>query len=173
MALLRILLTMPPLPTTLAPELLAILLFGALGCVLLELVWIIMLEVRIRHFMRGAHGANLEGVLRSILTRHSEFETFQKELAQVLKSIDSRIKTAARGVGVVRFDAFSGDGSGGMQSFATALVSETGDGVVISSLHARASTRIFAKPVRAFTSPNELTTEEQQAIDTARTQTTL
>lgn len=172
MILLRILLTMPTLPITFTPELLSILLLGVAACAVLELVWIIMLEIRLRHFMRGENGANLEGVIRSILSRHTEFEAFKKELAHVLKSIDSRIKTAARGVGTVRFDAFSGDGSGGMQSFATALVSENGDGVVISSLHARASTRIFAKPVRAFTSPNELTAEEQQAIDSARTQTT-
>jgi hypothetical protein len=164
---------MSPLPFIVPSELLSIILVGVALCALLELVWIIMLEVRLRHFMRGEKGANLEGVIRSILARHTEFETFQKELAGVLKSIDTRIKGAARGVGVVRFDAFSGDGSGGMQSFATALLSERGDGVVISSLHARASTRIFAKPVHAFTSENELTEEEQHAINTARSQTTL
>ena len=152
---------------------LTIALVGVFLIATLLLVWVIVLEMRLRRFMRGENGANLESTIRTILGRYDEFEHFQKEMARALNTIDTRIKTAARGVGTVRFDAFSGDGSGGMQSFATALVSEDGEGVVISSLHARASTRIFAKPVRAFGSEHELTEEEQRAIEHARSRTSL
>lgn len=161
------------LPFTLSSDLLTLVLLGAIVVITILLIWIIILEVRLRRFMRGENGANLEGVMRDVLGRYDEFENFQKEMARALTTIDTRVKTAARGVGTVRFDAFSGDGSGGMQSFATALVSEDGEGVVISSLHARASTRIFAKPVRAFNSEHELTEEEQKAIDIARSRTSL
>lgn len=161
------------LPFTLSSDLLTLVLLGAIVVITILLIWIIILEMRLRRFMRGENGANLEGVMRDVLGRYDEFESFQKEMARALNEIDSRVKTAARGVGTVRFDAFSGDGSGGMQSFATALVSEDGEGVVISSLHARASTRIFAKPVRAFNSEHELTEEEQRAIDIARSRTSL
>lgn len=161
------------LPFTLSSDLLTLVLLGAIVIITILLIWIIILEVRLRRFMRGENGANLEGVMRDVLGRYDEFENFQKEMARALTTIDTRVKTAARGVGTVRFDAFSGDGSGGMQSFATALVSEDGEGVVISSLHARASTRIFAKPVRAFNSEHELTEEEQKAIDIARSRTSV
>lgn len=155
-------------PMTLSIETLTLIALGILAIALLEFIWIVFLEIRISRFMRGKSGANLEETLESILTHHEGFTYFQKEMARALNIIDARIKTAARGVGTVRFDAFSGDGSGGKQSFATALLSENGDGVVISSLHARASTRIFAKPVRGFASELELTEEERRAIDEAR-----
>lgn len=161
------------LPFALSSDLLTVILLGTIIVIAVLLTWITILEFRLRRFMRGENGANLEGVMRDVLGRYDEFETFQKEMARALNTIDTRVKTAARGVGTVRFDAFSGDGSGGMQSFATALVSEDGEGVVISSLHARASTRIFAKPVRAFNSEHELTEEEQKAIAIARTRTSL
>ncbi len=38
--------------------------------------------------------------------------------------------------------------TGGDQSFSMALLDGKGDGVVISSLHSRAGTRVFAKPVK-------------------------
>ena len=135
----------------------------------LLLIGFFMLHVRLRHFMRGERGKSLEGTLSTILSEHKEFETFEKEVVRALENLDVRVSSSPRGVGVVRFDAFSGDGSGGMQSFASAFVSEKGDGVVISSLHARGGTRIFAKPVSGFTSPLELTEEEQEAISSSRT----
>ena len=158
-----------PLPAiTLSSQSLTIALAAIATIIIVEFAWIIILETRLRRFMRGENGASLERTVRTILDRHDSFESFRKEMSRALSLIDTRIRTAPRGVGTVRFDAFSGDGSGGRQSFATALVSEDGDGVVISSLHARAVTRIFAKPVHAFTSEHELTEEEARAIEEAR-----
>ena len=65
-------------------------------------------------------------------------------------------------VGVVRFNPFAD--TGGDQSFAVALLDAEGNGVVLSSLHGRADTRIFAKPVRAGRSKHALSDEEQDAI---------
>lgn len=158
---------------SLSPEILTISIWGVCAIALLELIWIVLLERRIHRLMRGKSGASLEETIGHILGQHDDFKEFQKDMAHALSVVDARLRTAARGVGTVRFDAFSGDGSGGRQSFATALLSENGDGVVISSLHARASTRIFAKPVRAFESENELTEEERSAIESARAGTSL
>jgi len=157
------------LPFTLSANTETILLLISLLVTALLIVSILILHVRLRHFMRGANAASLESTLTAILKDHGAFETFQKEMEHALKNLDERLIRATQGIGTVRFDAFSGDGSGGKQSFATAFVSESGEGVVISSLHARASTRIFAKPVSGFTSQNELTDEEREAISSART----
>lgn len=161
------------LPIILSTETLTLIAIGIGAIALLEFLLIILLELRLSRFMRGASGASMEDTLTRILSHHEGFDNFQKDMAHALNIIDARVRTAARGVGTVRFDAFSGDGSGGKQSFATALLSEDGDGVVISSLHARASTRIFAKPVHGFSSELELTDEEKQAIEEARTKAAL
>jgi len=68
-------------------------------------------------------------------------------------------------VGVVRFNPFPD--AGGDQSFAVALLDAEGTGLVVSSLHGRAETRVFAKAVSGGHSKHSLSTEEQDAIDRA------
>jgi hypothetical protein len=68
----------------------------------------------------------------------------------------------------VRFNPFKGTGSGGNQSFATAFISEEGDGLVISSLHSREHVSIYAKPLRDGRSDFELTEEEKKAVKEAK-----
>ena len=65
-------------------------------------------------------------------------------------------------MGVVRFNPFHD--TGGDQSFAIALVDGHGNGVVLSSLHARDVTRVYAKPLHKWESDYSLTDEEKQAI---------
>ena len=48
-------------------------------------------------------------------------------------------------VGLVRYNPF--EETGGNQSFALALLDADGDGWVLSSLHARSGTRVYAKAV--------------------------
>ena len=48
-------------------------------------------------------------------------------------------------VGLVRFNPF--EDTGGNQSFALALLDAEGNGWVLSSLHARTGTRVYAKPI--------------------------
>ena len=66
----------------------------------------------------------------------------------------------------MRYNPF--DDTGSDQSFAIALLDDERDGVVLSSLHGRANTRIFAKPVTDGASPHNLSDEETQAIRIAR-----
>ena len=48
--------------------------------------------------------------------------------------------------------------------FAIALLDSLGNGVVVSSLHSRTDTRVFAKPVQSGRSKFQLSDEEQDAI---------
>jgi hypothetical protein len=68
--------------------------------------------------------------------------------------------------GMVRFNPFSH--TGGDHSFALALADANGYGVVVSSLHARDSTRVYAKALADWESSYPLTDEEQEAIAKAR-----
>ena len=76
--------------------------------------------------------------------------------------IDARTQRSLQHIGMVRFNPF--DDTGSDQSFAIALLDDRRDGVVISSLHGRANTRVFAKPVADGGSPHNLSEEETEAI---------
>lgn len=84
-----------------------------------------------------------------------------------LAALRADIGQALRHVAVVRYDAF-GD-MGGRLSFSAAIVDDRGDGVVLSSIHARGESRTYAKGITQGGSDATLTPEEQQALSAART----
>ncbi|HLC94991.1 MAG TPA: DUF4446 family protein, partial [Patescibacteria group bacterium] len=92
----------------------------------------------------------------------------QKEVEKILENHNTRIHHSVRGLHTIRFNPFPN--AGGQQSFATALLNEVGDGVVISSLYARDRMSVFAKPITHFKSEYELTDEERDALAKAKSQ---
>ena len=77
---------------------------------------------------------------------------------------DGRALASARWSALITFP-FSD--TGGDQSFAIAMLDSLGNGVVLSSLHSRTDTRVFAKPVQGGRSKFQLSDEEQDAIKKA------
>ena len=73
---------------------------------------------------------------------------------------------ALRHLAVVRYDAF-GD-MGGHLSWSVALLDDAGNGVVLTSIHGRSDARTYAKNVTAWTSEQQLSPEEEEAIAHAR-----
>jgi hypothetical protein len=65
-------------------------------------------------------------------------------------------------IGLVRFDAFAD--AGGAQSFALALVDDEGDGIVLTSLHSRPTTRVYVKAIRRGVADAPLSAEETRAL---------
>lgn len=58
--------------------------------------------------------------------------------------------------------------TGGDQSFTIALLNKKGSGIVVTSLHARSATRVFAKPiVEGKSIKYRLSKEEEQVIEKA------
>ena len=84
-----------------------------------------------------------------------------------LAALRADLGQALRHVAVVRYDAF-GD-MGGRLSFSAPIVDDDGDGLVVSSIHARGESRTYAKGVVGGSSDATLTPEEQQALAAART----
>lgn len=115
-----------------------------------------------RHFMSGASGESLEGMLHErvgVIQDTAERVTAVEQLARRLEKAGY---FAFQHLGVVRYNPFHDTGSD--QSFAIALVDGHGNGVVLSSLHARDVTRVYAKPLVQWESTYQLTDEEKQAI---------
>ena len=73
---------------------------------------------------------------------------------------------ALRHLAVVRYDAF-GD-MGGHLSWSLALLDDSGHGVVLTSIHGRSDSRSYAKSVSAWSCEQQLSPEEQEAIEHAR-----
>ncbi len=84
-----------------------------------------------------------------------------------LAALRADLEQSLRHVAVVRYDAF-GD-MGGRLSFSAAIVDDRGDGLVVSSIHARGESRTYAKGIVRGGSDATLTPEEQQALASART----
>jgi hypothetical protein len=89
------------------------------------------------------------------------------ELSARSAILESDARRAIQRVGFVRFNPF--EETGGNQSFALALTDRNGDGFVVSSLHARAGTRLYAKAVVAGRSDSPLSAEEAEALRLALT----
>jgi hypothetical protein len=89
-----------------------------------------------------------------------------QELSVEVDALHQDAATALRHVAVVRYDAF-GD-MGGHLSWSLALLDDSGDGVVLTSIHGRSDSRAYAKNVRGWAATQQLSPEEVEAIDLAR-----
>jgi hypothetical protein len=130
------------------------------------LVRTLFLSRRISLLTRGATGASLESTIRTLESRVTKLEAHATQSERALNNLDARVQSAVRAVSVRRFDPFQN--AGGQQSFASALLDEHGDGVVLSGIHSRDTVRVYAKEVRAFTSTHELSEDERTSIADAK-----
>jgi hypothetical protein len=73
---------------------------------------------------------------------------------------------ALRHLAVVRYDAF-GD-MGGHLSWSLALLDDSGNGVVLTSIHGRSDARTYAKSIASWTCEQQLSPEEEDALTHAR-----
>ena len=117
---------------------------------------------RIEGLTRGADGRSLEAVLDAHLDKVLSVAREVDELSARSAVLEANGRRAVQRMGLVRFNPF--EETGGNQSFALALTDANGDGFVISSLHARAGTRLYAKAVVAGRSDAALSAEEEQAL---------
>jgi hypothetical protein len=69
-----------------------------------------------------------------------------------------------RSASTIRFNPFQGGEVGSNQSFSSVFADEEGNGVVITSMHTRERTNVFAKPLKTWKSEYELTQEEKEVI---------
>ncbi len=121
-----------------------------------------MLRGRLDGLTRGADGRSLEAVLDAHLDKVFAVGREVDDLAARAAVLESDAQHAFRRVGLVRFNPF--EDTGGNQSFALALLDANGDGFVISSLHARVGTRVYAKALSGGRSETQLSQEEEEAL---------
>jgi len=130
--------------------------------------WLFLVERRLRKLLSGKNAQSLEGLIAEIGSDIRALLQFQTQATARMTDTEKRLKRSIQGVETIRFNAFKGNGEGGNQSFAVALLSEEGNGVVFSSLYTRDQVRVFAKQIKNFTSEHELSVEEKDVVARTR-----
>ncbi len=125
------------------------------------------LRRRLDAVTRGVDGASLHGVLDAHLDRVNAVATEVDDLSARSAVLEAVGRRAVQRVGLVRFNPF--EDTGGNQSFALALTDARGTGFILSSLHSRTGTRVYAKAVTEGTPDGALSDEERQALGLALT----
>jgi len=92
---------------------------------------------------------------------HGDVVTLAEDLARTRRDLSQ----ALRHVSVVRYDAF-GD-LGGRFSFSAALLDDSGDGLILTSIHGRSETRTYVKGITQGRSDIDLSPEERKAMELA------
>lgn len=111
---------------------------------------------------RGVKGDSLESILEAHVDKVYRVAGELDELSARSAVLESNARKAIQRVGLVRYNPF--EDTGGNQSFAFAMTDANGDGLVLSSLHARTGTRVYAKAVVAGRSDAALSDEEAEAL---------
>jgi len=145
---------------------------GLAVVVALLLVWVALLQrsearlrSRLRRVLTGGETTSLDQILDQQAQRLDGLSGRLDALNKLHKELEAITQRSIQKVGVIRYNPFSD--AGGDQSFAIALLDAEGNGLVVSSLHSRTETRVFAKPVRAGRSTYSLSDEEQQSVKKA------
>ena len=120
------------------------------------------LRRRLDGITRGAEGRSLEAILDAHLDKVLAVARELDELSARSAVLEAEARRAIQRIGLVRFNPF--EETGGNQSFALALTDRNGDGFVVSSLHARTGTRLYAKAIVAGRSDSALSAEEAEAL---------
>ncbi len=108
---------------------------------------------------------NTVAMMRSLDERATSNAELLERVVARLESTEDKLPHAISRIGVVAYDAFGN--IAGNQSRSIALMNDAGDGLVVSLLASREETMFFTKEVRNGRGVQELSPEEQAAVDRA------
>lgn len=120
---------------------------------------------RLESLTQGSDESSLEAVLGSHLERVRKVVADVDTVAARTAVVERDLRNLFGRIALVRFNPF--EETGGNQSFALAMLDGNGDGFVVSSLHARAGTRVYAKSIAGGASEAALSDEEAEALSLA------
>lgn len=146
--------------------------FVALAAALTALILAIAMQVRVKRIFKSASVPDLEKLIALHTKTLEELLRFKSEASGYMSDLNQRLRHKTVAASTLRFNSFQGEGLGGNQSFSTVLADEQGDGVVLTGMHTRERTNIFAKPLSKWQSQYGLLDEEKKIIDQAQNNST-
>jgi hypothetical protein len=142
---------------------------GALVLVVAQFFWVALLNKRlerqsrmVRQFFQGPSGEDLEGLLRRSMEVAEQSANSCENWAGQLAEIEARQRGCLQYFSVVRYDAF--EDVTGQQSFSMALLDGSDNGVVVTAIFGRSSSRTFGKLITGGQAEQSLSSEEQEAL---------
>lgn len=140
----------------------------SLACAISTFILFINLKKKLHFITSKKSTQSLDEIIGELLAHLKTTKNNQEQISHMIHDLETRTKTHVQRMGFVRFNPFAD--TGGDQSFTLAILDGHNSGFVISSLHSRDHTRIFAKPVVSGKGDGfELSSEEQLAIRRANT----
>jgi hypothetical protein len=139
------------------------------GIVLLVVVLAIWQTIQLQQIRKKVDAVPQDGnvftLIDSTTARINRVEAGLAVLDQRVESIEARLPFAVTRTAVVSYDAFGN--ITGQMSRSMALLSESGDGVVLSILVSRDETLFFTKEIRSGVGSEMLSPEEERAVANA------
>lgn len=130
------------------------------------------LNRRMKHFESSSltlqtfmSGHQLDTLLQECIQKLAHQEQGFNKIDTRLSQVEIKLRLGVDRAELLRFRAFENVGSD--LSFAFALLNQEGSGVVLSSIHNREESRVYAKPIKEGMSTYSLTGEEKEVIDRA------
>lgn len=146
-----------------------VILAGLSAIVMVVLVLLIIVLVRIsrmnkryRNIVGNTSIENVDDLLMSFQEKLEWLTGASKQQADAIAGIRSSMKTMKAHVAIKRYNAFSQHGSD--LSFSLAILDDEQDGVVLTGIHNREESYLYAKPVEKGTSSYTLSPEEKEVI---------
>lgn len=145
-----------------------------IGFIFLSTVWLVILTFLLlrmtTHYFRLTKNItkkDLKNVLDEILRLIKKHDDLNTQVLKKIKKLSKEDRFHLQKVGFLRFNPFAD--TGGDQSFILALLDKDNSGVVLSSLHSRGTTRLYAKKVvHGKGEPFELSSEEKGVVSKAK-----
>jgi hypothetical protein len=116
--------------------------------------------------LSGGAGEPATKRIDTLEARIQRLEAGATSLAGRVGLLESAVQSVMPRVGFVRYNAF--DDVGSDLSYALALLTRDGNGVVLSSIYSREETRTYGKAVENFIAAQDASAEEKSAIAKAR-----
>lgn len=134
-------------------------------------VWLMILSFLIWQQSRFLRALFPKGGERDIRRKFEEVlksvGDFRKELVKTEEKVSQLENLGLMHIQRVELSRYNPyEDTGGDQSFTLALLDDLGTGIVVTSLHARSGTRVFAKPVlQGKSGKYQFSKEEEQVIE--------
>jgi hypothetical protein len=120
---------------------------------LVILAWLVVLTLlNVKHMAffnrlrQGKSTASLEESLKYLLHQQDAAAKHIQDITKALESMRDQNQSHYQKIGFIRFNPYAD--TGGNQSFCLCLLNDYNDGIVITSLHSREQTRIYAKEIK-------------------------
>lgn len=129
--------------------------------IVLTILWVRLL-LHYQSFTKDTKRKDLISSLNQLLKQTRDNKQGIQDLKEELNDLIEKNRLNFKKLGFIRFNPFTS--TGGNQSFVLCLLDENDDGFVISSLHSRESTRIYAKRIEKGKSPDQVLSDEEKKV---------